>query len=222
MSEFLGTILSRSKLRKARTQIARELERFREPMLHDHVRVYELRDGQVLWTQEEPEIYGYYGSVWPSEDALWRYISEPLIMDWTPRTIASTLGLDEAALRPDSVEAMRGALAAALKIAVESLDYSRASFRQLNQATRKEPANVWNEPDRLRPLIAYLGEAVRRTVGGEWGFEQDQKGLLIYIETPLRQKIDFVNDPYAMIDEGEYPNWVTHFDEMTEGGKNPT
>ncbi|GEM_PF-5612093 len=215
MSDLTVRFLSVPELREVRTRIVRELERFREPMLHDHVRVYELRDGRVLWTREKPEIYGHYGSVWPSEDALWRHIHKPPTVPGRKKapTLAALIGLDEADLQPGSLEATRVALAEALSVPAASLDYSRASFRRLNGATRREPIEVWYEPEWFRPLIAYFGEAVRRAVDGRWAFQREPHGLRVEIESSSAHRIDFIDRAYWLVDEAQYPDWVSTFDE---------
>lgn len=88
------------------------------------------------------------------------------------------------------------ALAEKLGIEAEALDGSMESLGDLEERVWELGGEKFSEPAHLLPLITYLGEVIRRQVGGEWRVRYEAA--------------DGVWEPYVVDPEGRFYNpWLT-------------
>ncbi len=66
------------------------------------------------------------------------------------------------------VEAHAGSLGARIKVASEALDRSVESLGAVDKALKRIPWAKRQVPDLVTPLVAYVGEVLRRASGGRW------------------------------------------------------
>ncbi len=212
MSRDPRKLLSLAKLRAARQTIVRELPDFRNPE-YDYVRVYELSNGEILWTHEETKVHGHHASVFPSVEALWEWLDRPP-MDYTPRSFEDSVSLAEDAFTAEPVESFRLKLSSVIGIPEIKLDYSETSVKVLEKALKKISAFDQSDEERLVPIVVYFGEAVRRATAGAWLFERNRGRLHVFIRTASGRKVDFKHQASGLLDENRRPDWYSIFEEL--------
>ena len=213
MGDFSGVLLSPAKLRRIRPQIACEREEFRT-LLAPHFRVDELDDGRALWTHRDPKLDGHYASVWPDAAALMAWITkppEPRI--YGPITIARSLGIGPENLTPDAIAARRDALAEALGVPPERLDFARASLALLRRG-RDGRRLLWPGETLQAQLLLYFGETVRRAVNGEWSVVSTPHGVNMGVRAPSGAELQVFGEVTDLWDEGQNPEWGRIFESL--------
>jgi hypothetical protein len=130
----------------------------------DEVRV--LPDGRVL-----RKLVACRGvDIWPSREAYvewWRNAEEEAAKARSAPPPAQTLlpPIDDF-LR--DVEAHARSLGPRLRIPDDVLDFTPASLDAVDKALKRIPWAKRQVPDLVTPLVAYLGEVIRRGCGGRW------------------------------------------------------
>jgi hypothetical protein len=145
----------------------------------DEVRI--LPDGRVLWTS--PGLRG--GNVWPSREAYveWCRKMEEEVAKSRAVFRGEAPGPAEVLLPPiddfiRDVEAHAKSLGPRLRIPDEVLDFTPESLDAVDKALKRIPWAKREVPDLVTPLVAYLGEVIRRGTGGEWTKRPPKTGLM--------------------------------------------
>jgi hypothetical protein len=128
----------------------------------DEVRI--LPDGRVLWTIPGVRI----ARTWPSREAyaeMQREFAEYAAKVSVDPCLTLLPPIDDF-LR--DVEAHAKSLGPRLRIPDEVLDFTPASLDAVDKALKRIPWAKRQVPDLVTPLVAYLGEVIRRGCGGRW------------------------------------------------------
>jgi hypothetical protein len=128
----------------------------------DEVRI--LPDGRVLWIILPSRIH----RTWPSREAYEEHLRKSA-------EYAARVSVDPClTLLPPiddflrDVEAHAKSLGPRLKIPAEVLDLTPESLDAVDKALKKIPWAKRQVPDLVTPLVAYLGEVMRKSTGGQW------------------------------------------------------
>jgi hypothetical protein len=128
----------------------------------DAVRI--LPDGRVVRT-----LVGIRGATtWPSREAFiewWRVANEEAAKG--PIDMTRTLLPPIADFLRD-VEAHAKSLGPRIGVADDVLDFTPASLDAVDKALKKIPRAKRQVPDLVTPLVAYVGEVMRKASGGRW------------------------------------------------------
>jgi hypothetical protein len=123
-----------------------------------------LPDGRVLWTIPGVRI----ARTWPSREAyaeMQREFAEYAAKVSVDPCLTLLPPIDDF-LR--DVEAHAKSLGPRLRIPDEVLDFTPASLDIVDKALKRIPWAKREVPDLVTPLVAYLGEVIRRGCGGRW------------------------------------------------------
>jgi hypothetical protein len=123
-----------------------------------------LPDGRVLLYWE----IGEHGTLYPSREALAevnRECAEMMAKGPVDPCLTLLPPIDDF-LR--DVEAHARSLGPRLRIPDEVLDFTPASLDAVDKALKRIPWAKRQVPDLVTPLVAYLGEVIRRGCGGRW------------------------------------------------------
>jgi hypothetical protein len=163
------------KVRKLSKKEAREL--FKLPWILDEaLSTYNearvLPDGRVLW--HNPEIGGYT-FLYPSR-AVVEEVNRALAETERKAAEQSALGAPDPCfeLLPPvddfirDVDAHAKSLGKKIKVADDALDRSLASLDAVDKGLKRIPWAKRPVPEILTPLVAYVGEVMRRVSGGRW------------------------------------------------------
>jgi hypothetical protein len=125
-----------------------------------------LPDGRVLWKLVAARGVG----TWPSREAYvewWRNAEEEAVKARAaPHPAQALLPPIDDFLR--DVEVHARSLGPRLRIPEEVLDFTPASLDIVDKALKRIPWAKRQVPDLVTPLVAYLGEVIRRGCGGKW------------------------------------------------------
>ena len=153
--------------RQASPKEARELSKLpwvRDDELSSHA--FEARvlpDGRVLlWLAD-----GERAPLYPSREALAEVVREAKAMPKGPIDYTLTLLPPIDDFLPD-VEAHAKSLGPRLRIPDEALDGTVASLEAVDKALKRIPWAKRQMPDLVTPLVAYVGEVLRRASRGRW------------------------------------------------------
>lgn len=69
---------------------------------------------------------------------------------------------------PHEVPNLINELAVKLSISIEQLDCSKESLQKIDRAIKRKGRNKYLAAGIFAPLLAYVGEAIRQQVGGDW------------------------------------------------------
>jgi hypothetical protein len=156
-------------------QLLREMNCRRDPELFSEIPgdAYRLEDGRILfvssdYADEDEDDSAILGALWSSLDVL----LASTVTTGGPRHILQGRlppGEHFVTAIPDLIQA----LAVQLKLPFSFFDYSRHSLLALDRLIRErfEPAQRI-EPVLFAPVVAYVGEIIRRTTGGRWDMRQ--------------------------------------------------
>jgi hypothetical protein len=128
----------------------------------DEVRV--LPDGRVLWTIPPSRI----ARMWPSREAYEENLRE--FAEYVAKVSVDpclTL-LPPVADFIRDVEAHAKSLGPRIGVAADVLDGTPESLDAVDKALKKIPWAKRQVPDLVTPLVAYLGEVMRKGTGGQW------------------------------------------------------
>ena len=127
--------------------------------------VWILPDGRVL-----RQLGGRGASTWPSRDAYVEWLrkgeEEMAKCRAAPPPAQTLLPPIDDFLR--DVEAHARSLGPRLRIPDAALDFTPASLDIVDKALKRIPWAKRPVPDLVTPLVAYLGEVIRRGCGGQW------------------------------------------------------
>jgi hypothetical protein len=149
---------------------AKELREYLKlPVDHDLSRgtggeVRVLPDGRVLWKLVAVRL----ARMWPSREAFiewWRVANEEAAKG--PVDMTLTL-LPPVADFIRDVEAHAKSLGPRIGVADEALDLTPESLDAIDKALKKIPWAKRQVPDLVTPLVAYVGEVMRKGSGGRW------------------------------------------------------
>jgi hypothetical protein len=127
-----------------------------------------LPDGRVLWTLVAVRL----ARLWPSREAFtewWRSADEEAAQQRARGVVDPSLDLlPPVAEFIRDVEAHAKSLGPRLRVSDEVLDGTPESLDAVDKALKKIPWAKRQVPDLVTPLVAYLGEVIRKGTGGEW------------------------------------------------------
>ena len=133
-----------------------------------------LSRGEEVWILPDGRVLRQFtfrgGSTWPSRDAYVEWLrkgeEEMAKCRAAPPPAQTLLPPIDDFLR--DVEAHARSLGPRLRIPDEALDFTPASLDVVDKALKRIPWAKRPVPDLVTPLVAYLGEVIRRGCGGQW------------------------------------------------------
>ena len=132
---------------------------------------FQFSDGRILFLFDgEPPT----GTLWPTRDS----VLQSLVSNAEePEEQALAGGLPLGQGFPEQVPNLIVALADALQLEPESVDYSDASLMLIDRRVKERYKPADRLSGRLFPgIVAYVGEAVRQRVGGVWEMRKAYRG----------------------------------------------